>query len=117
MENLKRVSFNVTKAIKEAGYPQEKLTDKVYLVNCDKEGKLAHYNSALFYDCVVAPTYLDTWLWLWREKNIKIDIDYCINKCAIFDITQEVIYARTFNDPEEAIIAAIEYLVDNKLLK
>lgn len=119
---MKRVSFEVAKAIKDAGYPQENLTDKVYLLNCDKEGKLAHYNSALYYDCAVAPTYLEVWLWLWREKKIAIPADYFgyennyWESCVPIDNDKFEFFSH-MKDPEEAIIAAIEYLVTNKLLK
>ena len=112
---MKRCSFKVAKAIKEAGYPQEKLTDKVYLVNCDKEGKLAHYNSALYYDCVVAPYAMDAWLWLWREKKIMFHLYYNVCHCCWSCIFND--YIQTGNDPEEAIIAAIEFLVDKDLIK
>lgn len=113
---MKIVSFKVAKAIKEAGYSQEELTDEVYLVNCDKEGKLAHYRSALFYDCVIAPTYLEAWLWLWREKKIHIDVDNDLSdRCTSFDDNTFEEYIA--DDPEEAIIAAIEDLANNDLIK
>lgn len=99
---MKRVSFKVAKAIKEAGYPQDELKNP---------------NSHWFYDeetkCdILRVTYLEVWLWLWREKKICINCNYdkynfppmwwCNNENPLY-----------FNDPEEAIIAAIEYLVDN----
>lgn len=112
---MKRVSFKVAKALKEAGYWQERLCGDYPIwkiedtvIRFDTPGGVIGYGM---------PTYIDVWLWLWREKDIKIDIDYCINKCAIFDITQEVIYSRTFDDPEDAIINAIEHLGDNNLIK
>lgn len=126
MAELKRVSFKVAKAIKEAGYPQEKLTDKVYLLNCDKEGKLAHYQSALYYNVAVAPTYLEIWLWLEKYKSILIHPD------SSFIENGELKYSATtylvkndkstgqdyvYNSSEEAIIAAIEHLVEHNLIK
>lgn len=46
--------------------------------------------------------YLEVWLWLWREK--KVDKQHLF----ILDPNE---------DPEEAIITAIEYLVTNNLIK
>lgn len=121
---MKKVSFNVAKALKDAGYPQKKLTTKVYLVNCDKEGELVHYTSALYYDCVVVPAYLDAWLWLWKEKNIRIEIEDMMYK--IYDATEWVdnygyhlidLSKNVFTDPEEAIKNAIEFLVEKNLIK
>lgn len=111
---MKRCSFNVAQAIKEAGYQQlntkQRYTTNGALIYCMNLDDV--HNTQ--YD---APTYLDVWLWIWREKGIHIDIDYCINQCSIFDITNQVIYTRTFADPEEAIIAAIEHIIDNDLIK
>lgn len=113
----RRVSFRVAKAIKEAGYPQynQPITE------------IGWYNKAGVYTnqlptfwkgddmfVAVAPTYLDVWLWLWREKGV------------IIKITQYTCYVSIGNkffsgvpkkDPEEAIIAAIDDLVDNDLIK
>lgn len=125
---MERVTYTIAKAIKEDGYPQgvlpQIIKDKSFPMyyNGDFVPNYVYFyaNYITTFDtnlCVACPTYLEVWLWLWREKDIKIDIDYCINKCAIFDITQEVIYSRTFDDPEEAIKSAIEYVVDNKLIK
>lgn len=109
---MKTVTFKVAEAIKKAGYPQEKLTDKVYLVNGDKEGNLAHYTSALFYDSIVAPTYIEVWLWLWKEKKYSINVDCHIGGKWSTDMSME-----DYPDQEEALIAAIDYLVDNDLIK
>lgn len=118
----KIVTFKVAKAIKEAGYPQKKLTTKVYLVNCDKEGELAHYTSALYYDCVVVPTYIEVWLWLWREKKNEIDIQVLSRRggggrVRVFPDYFKLSKVFELNDPEEAIAKAIEYLVENNLIK
>lgn len=101
---MKRVSFKVAKALKEAGYPQDRTNS--HYTNC---GELVYYGIAgeTGFD---APTYLEVWLWLWREKNISIDW-----KDGYIYVNGEEIGC--FNEPEEAIIAAIEYLVDNDLIK
>lgn len=98
---MKEVSFKVAKAIKEAGYPQVGYYwYSPQGVECYSESDLDEVGY------VSAPTYIDVWLWLWREKGIPIQIDYafCGIDCQI-------------NDPEEAIISAIEYLADNDLIK
>lgn len=81
---MKRVSFKVAKAIKEAGYPQgdknSGLIDVYALedhndnfVPYTRIGKLTtNYHCQTFsmlrdIPFVVAPTYLEVWLWLWRR--------------------------------------------------
>ena len=118
---LKIVSLKVANAIREAGYPQDRssncynaCTGEFHYTSCSdswlKDG-----------DYIDAPTYLEVWLWLWREKKICINCKldkynllpmwWCTNEDDINYNTPN------FNDPEEAIISIIEYLVDNKLLK
>lgn len=105
---MKRVSFKVAKALKEAGYPQYGHCDEYY----DSRGKVVDKMcdmSKLVFPC---PTYLEVWPWLW-EKEICIAIKnnhyYTVAKVG----------NRRFDGytPEEVIAKAIEYLVDNKLLK
>ena len=113
---MKRVSFNVAKAIKEAGYLQEK-TDYYYDYNeCIQKRCNCYVNCKC-----VTPTYLEVWLWLWREKKICINCNYdkynlipmwwCNNEDGINYNTPN------FDDPEEAIIGTIEDLVDKNLIK
>lgn len=123
---MKRVSFEIAKVIKEAGYPQ----DNVPIT------EIGWYNIARVYTnqlptywegdnmfVAVAPTYLEVWLWLWREKGIYIDIAhyYSSDEVTIFDNKyNEIKYIDCigkYRDPEEAIIKAIEYLVNENLLK
>lgn len=104
---MKRVSFEVAKALKEADYPQDEYGHHYYLNGVSCYGVLEDNN-------IYAPTYLDVWLWLWREKKsiIQVLFDgewYCQSTTAN--------QAFSSSDPEEAIIAAIEYLVDNNLIK
>lgn len=107
----KKVSFKVAKAIKEAGYPQGN-TMSGYWVADEVKGRIKYgdaVNAVMWgkdNKIVDMPTYIDVWLWLWREKGTPIQVDYtfCSIDCQL-------------NDPEEAIIAAIEYLVENNLIK
>ena len=103
---MKRVSFKVAKAIKEAGYPQDELKNPDSHWFYDEETKCD----------ILRVTYLEVWLWLWREKRIPISVHEVED-----DFGGEVIGFNVWarggifeeNGPEEAIIAAIEYLVDN----
>lgn len=113
---MKQVSYKVAKALRDAGYPQGKTLYRY--VTCDvdtyKEGEIidAFYEVWASNNVIDAPLALDVWLWLWREKMFSIDVD-CYN-CIKWATN---INGIEFNDPEEAIIAGIEYLVDKKLLK
>ena len=53
----KRISFKVAKAIKEAGYPQERNFDEAYYT---AEGTFANKN--YFANDIITPSYLDIWL-------------------------------------------------------
>lgn len=115
MEELKRVTFKVANAIKEAGYPQD-YNNAIYSedghihVNITYEYRLYVKEHKLGYD---APSVLEVWLWLWQNKGICIEIkDNC------YYVLAKVKNQRFHGDnPEDAIIAAIEYLVDNNLIK
>lgn len=116
----KRVSFKVAKALKEAGYPQyfEGWEDYGYFMNGNNPQIYNHDENdcPMYYHLLcVAPTYLDVWLWLWREKEIKVSIDIACN--TITKVKDDYWLADGNAGPEEAIEKAIEYLVDNKLLK
>lgn len=108
---MKIVSIEVAKAIKEAGYPQE-----------GKHGYRDGESSLVCYpreglEFYVAPTYIEVWLWLWREKNIRIEIiDSKITTQCYATINDEK-DTTLFNSPEEAIVAAIKFLVNNDLIK
>lgn len=110
---MKIVSFKVAKALNEAGYPQA--TEYWY----SKDGELCYSLSDLdelgYISC---PTYLSTWLWLWREKKKWIDVSFSLDEDNwTFMQDPSPCDCGLYTDPEEAIIAAIEYLVENKLLK
>lgn len=108
---MKRVSFKVVKALIEAGYNLKEL-DYTLCALDETETECAIGN--ITYE---KPYYVQIWLWLWREKNIKINIlkEHPSGATSVYTDT----YSHAFNaeDPEEAIAKAIEYLVDNKLLK
>lgn len=105
---MRRVSFNVSKVLKKVGYPQDITCDYLF----DKNGNPCNeYTEDEIY---TRPTYLEVWLWLWREKKESIDILSAHNHDALVYINNEL---KGFKDPEEAIAMAIEHLVDNDLIK
>lgn len=120
----KRVSFEVAKAIKEAGYNEPcdmyyHIYDSVYDSQMSLEmtgnGCADFLNSNNHYRCA-APCALDVWLWLWREKKIETEI----YNDGVGLTAQIRIQGRPqffIKDPEEAIIAAIEYLAEKSLIK
>lgn len=116
---MKKVSFAVAKAIKEAGYPQD-LYDGIYYYT--EQNRIFQYErSFAYYPKIfcVAPTYFEVWLWLWRKKKSCIGILFDDGNCAV-EIWQNKSFMRDFEskfDPEESIIAAIEYLCENDLIK
>lgn len=117
MSKLKRVSFKVAKAIKEAGYPQDE-TEYKYT----KSGNVfvpKNRGEEEKYAVCDAPYVTDVWLWLWREKNIYIDIDadYEGRAYALIKSLPKIFGISKANYPEEAITKAIGYLVDNDLIK
>lgn len=106
---MKRVSLKIGKALKRAGFPQSLLRGWAYI-----DGELVWSDTIDLYlreECT-APLIMEAWLWLW-EKGICIEIKnnhyYTLAK-----VNNERFHGDT---PEEAIIAAIEYLVDNDLIK
>ena len=141
---MERVSFKVAKAIKEVGYPQDPNCDKYvtepckgryiwYTPNPDYTSKgddddlydfevgeyVDHemYNVSVAHS-VVAPTYLEVWLWLWREKKKCIEVCFSLDEGNwTFMQNPSPCDCGLYNDPEEAVIAAIEYLVDANLIK
>lgn len=143
----KIVSFKVAEALKEAGYPQyrhdvgyvtEKCCDGFNVFN---KGRLTD-NASRRVKKISAPTYLEVWLWLWREKKIYFaprliqkdptigdytwlispwDMGY-INKTSTYSFhnnDEENPYKimDDVEDPEKAIAAAIEYLVEHNWIK
>lgn len=123
----KRVSFEVAKAIKEAGYPQGntqgQYAQMTYYDNgLQREIKEGDYFGEFIILGIDVPTYLDVWLWLWQVKGIHIDIvsSKLGTQMDIWDSEQHNIMGDNtvfYNSPEDAIEAAIKYLVDNDLIK
>lgn len=124
---MKRVSFEVAKALKEAGYPQGE-TDSVYVtkdIDNFEEGELVDilYTTWVSDNVVDAPYAVEVWFWLWREKGLRFELahpeykgEYDFNKLYCNNTNGRGI-TDDYSDPEEAIIAAIEYLVKNNLIK
>lgn len=117
MSKLKRVSCKVAKAIKEAGYPQEYSKNPFY--TCEgllKDITNVHLSDKIELFCS-APSYLEVWLWLWREKGLSIEVikDSCGDCIVLYGGCLED--AKEAEDLEEAIIAAIECLAENDLIK
>lgn len=117
---MKRVSFEAAISLKAAGYPQigEYWYDRSGLC-CYSESDLDELQNYFY----VAPTYLEVWIWLWREKKCYIQTDLCFrdnDESAFVTIDKAnnvAIVNSASHDPEESIIAAIEYLVENNLIK
>lgn len=137
----KRVSVKVAKAIRDAGYPQSRY-EAFYVernYNSFKEGILyeacnIEINANIPF--VSAPTYVNVWLWLWREKKYRIlfsasnqrwdevhgvvtgtDGEVCQlyhRGVKAYDATD---HRANRHDPEAAIISAIDYIVENNLLQ
>lgn len=129
---MKIVSYEVAKAIKEAGYPQDnvKYIHKVKSFPMYYNGDyvpdyeyfyLNYISDFDFQLCVAAPTYVEVWFWLWRTKKISINIDHLHG--IFWGANTYGEYVKNgdgkpeHNDPEDAIMDAVNYLVDNKLLK
>lgn len=85
----KRVSFSIAKAIKNAGYPQ------VGYYWYSPQGEECYSESDLDeVGYISSPTYLDVWLWLWREKKVELSF----------------IYGPRFNDIDETLFCfPLEY--------
>lgn len=129
---MKIVTFEVAKALKEAGYPQEWNDTEFYYTESGelKRGDDYEGNSIediMYYQryAVTAPYCVEVWLWLWREKKIAIGCPYentynywFANMYAENDESLKFwkYSSEECNDPEEAIIAAIQYIVEQQLL-
>ncbi len=104
----KRVTFDVAMALKEAGYPQEDCDE--YLNEYGAIDAYLGHNTA-------RPTYLDVWLWLWREKGRELSLNYDRDFKNWDSWIKGMDAPSIGNDPEEAIEVAIKYIVDNNLIK
>lgn len=134
--SMERVKFEVAKALKEAGYPQDKseydegyAISKVYYdVYSSRDyrwypssadtGRLLSFDNDYYYpeDCgefCVAPSYMEAWLWLWEEKKFIIELQ----GQRTTGWSTPLFPNRFFHNQEQAIIAAIDYLVEYNLIK
>ena len=114
--SFKMVSFRVAEALKEVGYP-------VTYRDFDPDG--------MFSKIKPTTTYIEIWLWLWKEKHIYINcmpkgntFQYCITHYKNGELEEikaleeiNTIDGTSYSEQEEAIVAGIEYLVDNNLIK
>ena len=151
LKELKIVTFDVALYLKNIGFPQKR--NKTFYVsesfNSFKKGNLyeaCNIDIAQNIPFIYAPTYIEVWLWLWRNKIVELIFDY---GAKINDV-DEILYCfpstyhdnshpkmkyliQTINrfnngqccsheyahehaDPEESIINTINYLVENKLI-
>lgn len=119
---MKRVAFYVAKWLKEIGYPQSTGEGDVYF---DKEGEIWFYNSE-YHDTIQEPVfcscpyYLEAWRWLWTEQSIFIEpwscgrcYVYLLDDCKTFGDEMEY----SGDDPEEAIVAAIDAIAKMDIIK
>lgn len=111
----KIVSYNVAKALKEAGYPQECKDGTIYYAENGLKWKYDSETYDMYDDPVycICLTYIDAWLWLWNTKNIKIEVadkPYFAKAKVMGKFFVET-------NPEEAIAKAIDYLIENNLIK
>lgn len=127
---MKKVSFKIAQAIKKAGYPLERFqtvsreqfeagfgykysTDKNFY---SESPSILHPEDNDTIDMYYCPTYIEVWLWLWREKDLRIQPTQ-FNRCYIQNHNSSYHYEFECDDPEEAIATSIEYLIDNNLIK
>lgn len=105
---MKIVSFELAQKLTELGY--NKSSDRGYVIDNK------HF--------IEAPSYVDVWFWLWREKKFPISL-MCDEHPDLMqwyphsDITGEIgSFTDTvfFDDPEEALVEAIDYIFENNLL-
>lgn len=112
----KLVSFKVAKALKEAGYPQEYSVFGGTTCHYKDENTLQHHSEIGCYENIecAAPTYTSAWLWLVREKDFNLSPIFWHSDKSWH--TPGFIRDRS-GDPEDAIISAIDFLVENNLIK
>lgn len=122
---MKNVSFKIAKYLKDIGYPQELYYGVWYFADEDSVNAIPFCGIPLKKVYWIDPTYIEVWLWLWQEKKhyikvLPIGVEFCWQ--ILLRENNEwhslgILSKTNFYDPEAAIIAAIEYLVDNDLIK
>lgn len=112
---MKKVSFKAAEAIKRAGYPQYGHCDEYYDARGKAVDKMCDMHK-LVYPC---PTYLEVWPWLW-QKGLHLCVDYIFNGktgVSIVNNSGNVLKYIEKNVLEDAIVAAVEWIVENKMIK
>lgn len=116
---MKRVSHEVIRALKKAGYKFTPIQSSFFV---DDTNAWYSEEDAELYSL---PYAMEVWLWLWREKKIYINTGitngytFAVVSSSTSETGRIVKIDKDFyaQDPEDAIIAAIEFLVEHKLLK
>lgn len=136
---MKIVPFELAQKLTELGY--NKSSDHVYVI-ADKHleyssGSRIDIQRGSLYPAlkawemlgidgplIEAPTYIDVWLWLWREKKFPISL-MCdehplvmqwyphSHKTGELGSFTDTVF---FDDPEEALVEAIDYIFENNLI-
>lgn len=134
---MKTVKFELAKILKYIGFPQGN-SERVYLLsNYDKmiEGFIIKKDKAPIEITADIPTYFEVWNWLWTENKFRILLSASnqrwnevhgivtgINGIVPMSYhTGEESYKATdhysnYKNPEEAIVGAIDYLVEKGFL-
>ena len=103
---MKRVTYKVAQALKKRGY---KFTPAPCSFFTNETNSWWDENDEELYSF---PTYLEVWLWLWREKKINVTPIVTTGIIEFWSRDGKIHF-----DPEEAIIVSIKHLVDNDLIK
>lgn len=112
---MKQVSIKAANAIANAGYFGKYYRKCSVQEIVDSNRLVLNRDNSLESNRV--PFYLEVWLWLWREKRIPLELLRSTEKDVWYVLYDGGYEMPRKDDPEEAIIAAIEYLVDNDLIK
>lgn len=103
----KLVTPEIAKVLKEAGYPQD-IHDSTIFIECDVNK---------MQEALVLPTYLDVWIWLYRERNFVLEFKFTENAPFNSPYIWENRILKCFGkDPEETLVGAIDYLIGNELI-
>lgn len=107
---MKQVSLEIAEVLKDAGYP---LTYN----EVEYEEPWGSINSYIDYNNPNPPAYMDVWSWLWKEKNIHIELSDSKITTQCYATINRRINTVLFHSPEEAIKCAIDYIIAEDLLK
>ena len=117
------VTFGLARKLKEKGYPQRDLGNYDMTSACYfKDGRFYKEGCiALVEDCFTAPTISQVLKWLREEKEIHVTTGvtpksawrYVIMFCDERGLKEPTITEKNHSDYSSAIIAGIEYVIDN----